>query len=152
MQMKRLCIAAVLGFGMASSFAAFAQQPDQRVSVVSFADSPLTVKPGSAMSATAERAASVSWEVSNVGPRAVSEYMARVYVYRATGEAVGFRGTRLSIPVAPGKSGTALVKFPGAMEVRPSDLIRDRRHEDDLRGRLRVAQPGSVGRAQPGKG
>ena len=82
MQMKRLCIAAALGFGMASSFTAFAQQPDQRVSVVSFADSPLTVTPGDAVPATPERVASVSWEVTNVTTRRVNEYMVRVYVYR----------------------------------------------------------------------
>jgi hypothetical protein len=118
-----MSLAVVLTLGSLTTLAGSAQQDQYTVSAISFADSPLTVAEGHAVPATPQRVASVSWEVTNVSSRHVSEYMVRVYVYRATGETVGFRTTRLPVPVAPGKSGSAFVKFPGEMEVRPSDLF-----------------------------
>jgi hypothetical protein len=121
--LKRLCIAAALGLGLAISFPTLSTaQPDPRVSAVSFADSPLTVTTGRASSTTAERAASVTWDATNVTSRPVREYSARVYVYR-DGKPLGFRSTQQPIAVAPGKSQSAAVKLAGGLEVAPNDVV-----------------------------
>jgi hypothetical protein len=81
-----MSLAVVLTLGSLTTFTGSAQQDQNTVSAISFADSPLTVAEGHAVPATPQRVASVSWEVTNVSSRHVSEYMVRVYVYRATGE------------------------------------------------------------------
>jgi hypothetical protein len=123
MQM-RCCIAAVLGIGLASSFATLTSaQPPQRVSAVSFADSPLTVATSHASHTTPERAASVTWDVTNVTSRPISDYSVRVYVYREDGAAVGFGAPSSRSRCHRAGRGAPPSSSRAAWRSRPSDVV-----------------------------
>jgi hypothetical protein len=69
------------------------------VSLVAFDGSPVTLK--SARVISTQNPAVVAFTTRNTSQRVVTDYTARVFVYRANGRALGFKSARV-IPMPPG--------------------------------------------------